>query len=132
MKPFMISVLYAMLLMVSLLSVAQGHSLEELRERFDKEKNEMPSTLEKVTKSYELQPTGAIRERLHAIQHEMLLDHQAFVTKQKCVELLTKLRRLDRKIEELRRGGELAKVHELEQQADQAHAFAEVNCTSQR
>jgi len=106
------------------------HSMDEMQQAWGSEK--LSPSAEEITRMYEKAPEGPIKERLHADQHEMLSHHKETLLKIKCVELVAKLRRLDRKIEKLDKSGQSEKAEKLRQKADEGHALVQVNCLSQR
>jgi hypothetical protein len=114
------------------LSRVHGHTLEKVQTMFGEDAGDIPEALLQITQAYEKSPPGEPREMVHATQHEMLLNHQEFVNKQKCVKLLTRLNSLPRKIETLQKAGKFEEAEKLQQLADQASAMISVYCPTDR
>ena len=109
---------------ILLCSVANGHTLEELK----KEMKEVSDPLARITRAYEGAPPGALREQLHAAQHELLLIHQRGEMDRKCIELLTKIPALERKFQKLEKAGKAEEAEQVQVLIDQGKAITTVAC----
>ena len=107
-----------------LISTAHSHSMDDLKKQF----TEIPDPLKRITTAYEATPAGAIRERFHATQHEMIIDHQNTVRKRDCVELLEKIPALERRVQRLEKSGKLDEAEQVQVVIDKAKAFTTVYC----
>lgn len=135
------------LLIISLTSLASGHTLEEIKKEF----GEVSEPLERITKAYEqasrepdnneyanLEPyqqsavkahRGALREQLHAAQHQMLVDHRKAQLKTRCVELLKRIPAEERRVQKLGKAGTMEEAEQVQSWLDEAKALATVNCS---
>ena len=125
--------------------VASGHTTEELEKEF----GEVPANLAEITGMYEralatsnAEPAeldqfqkdllrtqaGVTREKIHAAQHEMLLDYQKAQLTVKCTQLLERIPRAERKAQNLEKAGKAKEAEQVYEQLDKAKAFATVNC----
>jgi len=65
---------------------------------------------------------------LHTAQHESIARGLNEQIMKRCAQLLEHQRKLDRKIEDLKKAGKKENLEELETQADKLHALTAVNC----
>jgi hypothetical protein len=64
----------------------------------------------------------------HIEQHESITWELKEKNKKACIELLEQLRKLDRKIEDLKKTGKTENLEELQSRSDKAHAYTAVEC----